>query len=257
MLQFQKIREDDATPKYYQIYKIIKDLFVNGAIKPGEILPSEKILMQGFGVSRVTIRTVMDKLETEGYILKKPGYGTVVLDYSYIYRAKQLSNLSTVLPTVRSKFISLEIVVPEKKIQTLLQLNGGEKVYKLTRLRAIEDENIVFGSAYIVMHEPIHLTRDMFNETTSLYKTLTDQGLKIGGCDETVEARIPGSTKIMGMDNASVLFYRERVTYTSDGRPFEFDSSYCNASLIKYSISSGSYSHMILRNNEREEKNEG
>jgi len=53
----------------------IKNLILNGEIKPGEKLPSEKELSKQFGVSVVTIREALRGLETFGYIEKKKGKG--------------------------------------------------------------------------------------------------------------------------------------------------------------------------------------
>lgn len=248
-MDFQRIDMNDPTPKYYQVYKCIKSGFSDGQLVPDEVLPSESELMDQFGVSRVTIRKAMDKLEQEGYIQRKPGYGTVVLDYQHIFRAARSANLSTVLPGVKSTDIQLEVVDPPKKIQILLCLEPGEKVYKLTRTRTYEGVKVVYGSSFLIMRDPIKLTRDMFDENTSLYAVLERLGVTIDDCDETIEARIPDSEmkKRLDISDEDALFYRERVTFDKSGRPFEFDVSYYNAAKIKYTISSGTYSHVTMQ----------
>ena len=75
MFCFQPIVNSDPTPKYYQIYKVIREAFSEGKLKSDELLPSETNLMEVFNVSRVTIRKAIDKLETEEYVQKKPEIG--------------------------------------------------------------------------------------------------------------------------------------------------------------------------------------
>ena len=255
MFCFQPIDNSEPTPKYYQIYKVIRDAFSEGKLKSDELLPSETNLMEVFNVSRVTIRKAIDKLETEGYVQKKPGYGTVVLDYRHVFRATRLSNLSSCLPGVKSVDIHFDIVIPSKKIQALLMLKDNEKVYRLTRTRIYDNVKIVYSLTYLIMKGSIKLTANMFKENTSLYAILDRFGVVMSGCDETIEARVPDSNikRKLGLSESDVLFYRERVTFDDKKRPFEFDISYYNAAQIKYTISTGNYSHIIIQNKEKTE----
>ncbi|MCG8523163.1 MAG: winged helix-turn-helix domain-containing protein, partial [Pseudomonadales bacterium] len=51
--------------------------------KKGEFLPGEVELAQKLGVSRNTIRQATNKLEYEGLIIRKKGYGTKVAENSF------------------------------------------------------------------------------------------------------------------------------------------------------------------------------
>jgi GntR family transcriptional repressor for pyruvate dehydrogenase complex len=64
------------------IVKEIWNLILNGDLKPGDKLPSERDLVKKFEVSKVTIREALHKLETYGHITKKRGQngGSIILD---------------------------------------------------------------------------------------------------------------------------------------------------------------------------------
>lgn len=55
------------------IYEQIKTLIVQGQLKPGDRLPSERSLMELMGRSRPTVREALRMLEREGFIRTIPG----------------------------------------------------------------------------------------------------------------------------------------------------------------------------------------
>ncbi|MGI6110912.1 MAG: FadR/GntR family transcriptional regulator [Bilifractor sp.] len=56
----------------------IKDMIVQGNMKPGDKLPTEKEMIQRFGVSRSTLREALKVLKAENVITQKRGSGTYV-----------------------------------------------------------------------------------------------------------------------------------------------------------------------------------
>ena len=56
----------------------IKELITSGALKPGDKLPSERKLSEGFGVGRTYVRDAIKKLEFYGILQTLPQSGTVV-----------------------------------------------------------------------------------------------------------------------------------------------------------------------------------
>lgn len=72
-----RIKMDSLRTK---IYIQLKNQLLNGVWKPGDKLPSEKQLCETFGVSRVTIRSVLQQLQMLGMVETKHGDGTYVLE---------------------------------------------------------------------------------------------------------------------------------------------------------------------------------
>ena len=65
-------------PIYLQVAEKIHVDIVSGKHAPGSQLPPEEALRQEYGVSRVTIRSVLKKLENEGLVYRVRGKGTFV-----------------------------------------------------------------------------------------------------------------------------------------------------------------------------------
>ena len=52
----------------------------NGALRPGDKLPTETMVMSKYGVSRTVVREAISGLQSAGYVVTKHGIGTFVLD---------------------------------------------------------------------------------------------------------------------------------------------------------------------------------
>ncbi|HEY9575910.1 MAG TPA: PLP-dependent aminotransferase family protein [Lachnospiraceae bacterium] len=70
----------DKENLYEQIYKYIKGEMLEGTLKPGERLPSTRVLSQSLGVSRSTVDLAYQQLLSEGYISSIPAKGYFVSD---------------------------------------------------------------------------------------------------------------------------------------------------------------------------------
>lgn len=80
-----------------QVYDIIVRKIANGTWKKGEKIPSEIDLARDLGVSRVTLKMALQKLNTLGIIETRVGEGSFVCDFSFRSFLSELlkSNLLT------------------------------------------------------------------------------------------------------------------------------------------------------------------
>lgn len=65
-----------------QVAELLKRRILSGAFAPGDKLPPEVTLAAELDVNRFTVREAMTQLEQLRLIERRPGAGTVVLDYS-------------------------------------------------------------------------------------------------------------------------------------------------------------------------------
>lgn len=70
----------NSTFLYEQVVEQIETLIIEGQLKQGERLPSERDLSQQFGVSRTVIREAVKSLQEKGLLEIRPGVGTFVHD---------------------------------------------------------------------------------------------------------------------------------------------------------------------------------
>ncbi|MBG3128354.1 FadR family transcriptional regulator [Proteus mirabilis] len=83
----QKISRQKAS---HQILEQIKQNISNGTYPIGEKLPSENVLADAFGVSRVPIREALGVLEASGIVTSRQGGGRRVIDHSILSKYEPL-----------------------------------------------------------------------------------------------------------------------------------------------------------------------
>ena len=71
---------DDPEPMYRQIESQLKDFILAGALPPGTRLPTIRALASQLTCGINTTRRAYQDLEAEGFILTRPGRGTVVAE---------------------------------------------------------------------------------------------------------------------------------------------------------------------------------
>ena len=68
----------DGTPIYEQIVRQIKAKIVGGELKPGEALPSMRLLAKELRTSVITTKRAYEELEREGFLITQTGRGSFV-----------------------------------------------------------------------------------------------------------------------------------------------------------------------------------
>ena len=65
-------------PRYYQVYTSLRSRIREGEFQAGDALPSERQLVEDYGVSRITIVKALGMLDQEGLIERQHGKGNFV-----------------------------------------------------------------------------------------------------------------------------------------------------------------------------------
>ena len=78
MLQNQHLNKQIPVPLYFQLEQLLRDEIETGAYPPGSLIPTEKELIEHFGVSRTTVRQAIHDLVQEGLLYRTKSKGTFV-----------------------------------------------------------------------------------------------------------------------------------------------------------------------------------
>lgn len=73
-----KKKSIEKIPSYVPIYDILYSDIIGGKYKNSDLLPSENVLSERYGVSRNTIRQALTILREDGLIRKEQGKGSIV-----------------------------------------------------------------------------------------------------------------------------------------------------------------------------------
>lgn len=231
----------DNTPLYIQLRNILKDQIENEVWTEGTIIPSENEIAKMYHVSRVTVRQALAELAEENYLVKRPGYGTVV------YRNKaSLSNFTLIQSLtnemkemgISNKTIhaNLEVIKPNKSLMKIFDLNPDEYLYNMKRIRGTEEEPVVYSNIYL--RQVVEIPNDKEILYSSLYSYLTNHNIVFNRFEETISA-IEGPSEILAYlemdDNLfRAILKRERFGYNASDKLIEYSINYYNPELYAY-----------------------
>jgi DNA-binding LacI/PurR family transcriptional regulator len=73
-----RIDKTDPLPRHAQVQRILRDLVVNGRLKPGDKIPAELQIADALGVSKMTVNKALLALTADGLFVREVGRGTFV-----------------------------------------------------------------------------------------------------------------------------------------------------------------------------------
>src|SRR5690348_11827498 len=74
-LQDVRLNRHPGASLHHQIFLVMRDQIVSGRYGAADLLPTEDDLTKLFGVSRITVRTALARLESSGLIRRRQGVG--------------------------------------------------------------------------------------------------------------------------------------------------------------------------------------
>lgn len=94
----------NGVPVYRQIVDQVRFQAASGVLRPGEELPSTRVLSAELGVNPMTVSKAYGLLEEEGVVTRRPGLPLVVSDHSAkeTARARAESLARVLAPAVRA-----------------------------------------------------------------------------------------------------------------------------------------------------------
>jgi GntR family transcriptional regulator len=151
--RMSRIDKSSPVPYYYQLQEALKQEIDAGSWLPGELLPSEAELANGFGISRTVIRQALDVLETDAQVSRIKGKGTLVTEPKLRYevaaaagewRVDRLEHVAKV-----SRVVNVRRTVIKGSLGKLLELSADGDVFEITVVHAIDDVAVSLNQLYL------------------------------------------------------------------------------------------------------------
>lgn len=216
-------------PLYQQVYDILRSEIVRGAWRPGELIPTESELMERYGVSRITIRQVLNMLGQDGLIYRQRGRGTFVAHPAVEQGLVRIVNFTEDMRqrgfAARSRVLSLIKTPAPADIADRLRIAEGEELACIERLRLADDEPMSIEKSYLVHRLcPGVLKRHNF-AITSLRETLEHEyGLRLTRAKQVIraDAATRAVAQLLTVPARSPLLLIERLSFSQHAIPVEF-----------------------------------
>jgi DNA-binding GntR family transcriptional regulator len=199
-------------------------------LAPGSKLPTEQELCAQYGVSRITVRQAVSSLVTEGILARQRGRGTYVLPPKI---AARLDSSSSPLEGKASRVVlySFDRISADPWQAGKLGVTAGEPVYRIRRVRLVEEEPISYITLFLLPRHFPEFTRpemesDSFSQLLA-YKT----GLAPERGEETIECIQADAFRsdILRVPVGTSLLVVETRAFLSSGEVMEFSRAYHRA----------------------------
>src|SRR5699024_8467871 len=218
--------------KYEMIAGKIRQRIREEVYPVDSLIPDQVSLAKEFKVSRMTVKKAMDILELEGLILRKRGAGTFVkktalsegltasiMEYEGL--TKQLANQEA-----KSQVISFKLHFPNELIQEKLMLDKHDPIYKIIRLRVVDDAPYILEHTIMNANLIPGINEDILHQ--SIYDYIHKElNLQFGGAHRIIQADKASEydQKYLNCDEHDPILEIEQVVYLEDGTPFEYSRS--------------------------------
>ena len=161
-------KETGTQYKYEELYDALVEKMNSGCWKPHDKILPERELCAQYGVSRITVRDTLKRLEEDGYIYRKQGRGTFVA-------VRQIEQKLTKLYSLREEFaakgiphtnriLSFETVTADEALARSLLISPGDRVYKLVRCLYARSQPYTVETSFIPAAVYPGMTRELIRE---------------------------------------------------------------------------------------------
>ena len=189
----------------------------------GAQLPSEKELASRYGVSPMTIRQALERLQDAGLVTRVLGRGTYV-QRRVIAKGDELTSFSEDMrmrglePSTR--LLGIDLVPAGDDVARDLRTGRSERVLQLERLRLADGEPICLELA----HVPERLSRAVMDAPgASLHELLAEQNAAPHSATRRIRATsaTDRQASLLGLPPASPLLHIVQVFFDERGRPVQ------------------------------------
>ncbi len=235
--------KDYSFPKYKIIYDVLKQRIIDGKYSDNNYqIPDELTLCDEFKCSRMTMKKALDILVSEGFIYRKRGHGSFVL-YKNSYKNSVLQLFDQDLVSFSeltenectSKVLEFQLLFADEEIANKLNIHIQDSVYKIVRLRSLDNEPYLIETTYISTTLVPGLTLEILSN--SLFHFIENEtDLKITSSQRTLRAMIPNEIDIHNLlleVNEPVLELEE-IVYLSNGKIFEYSTTHYRFDKIEF-----------------------
>lgn len=206
---------------------------MNGTHPIGELLPSEKDLINTYGVSRITAKRALDELAEEGLVRRERGRGTFVIggDQRDLVHTPIQANINALMSHL--SVIGLETTVQVKQFEYLqanpwvceqLQLESGALIQKATRIRLYKNKPFSIS----ISHVPEEIGRN-YTEKDLYLKPMVNliqnaAGASIQNVQQTITCTLADETtaSMLEVNIGSPLLKLRRVFITTIGKAVNY-----------------------------------
>jgi GntR family transcriptional regulator len=221
------VRDWLGEAKAKQVYLILRDRILSGALGFGAKLPTENELAEYYAVSRVTVRRALGELARERFIERRRSVGTRV-----IYRAApapMVADISGVLANIADmgrrtavKLLSFDYVPAAGAVAQALGVDAETLLQRSIRVRSVDQVPFSYLTTHVPESVAVTFTRQEL-ASRPLLELLERAGVKVENARQRIGAGLatPDVAQALAIRAGSPLIELVRVVFDQSGRAVE------------------------------------
>ncbi|MCI5504773.1 MAG: GntR family transcriptional regulator [Anaerobutyricum sp.] len=218
---------NNPKPLYQQLRDVLVDAIDSGRWGPNDKIPSENELSVTYGLSRMTVRSVITDLVREGLLYRVQGKGTFVAEKivtvspSYIGIREQLEKMGY---EVNTKIIECQLENCKDAVAKYLQIKSGTTVFKIKRVRYIKEDPISIHISYVNPEYSSQLTPELLEKEQLCVLLNQNYGLQRKKVSETLESVTASDEEatLLSVEKGHPLLLLRDVLYSDHNEPYEY-----------------------------------
>ena len=239
------LERGEPLPLHYQITNDLRQAIKAGKWGVGELFPTDKELMDIYGVSSTTVRRAVSELVHEGWLERIRGKGTFVKKEAVEERLERLTGFFEEVKsrglTPSADVISIcPVDLTEETVKKNPQLSvfGTQKMLLIERVQKIDGNPVVYVKSYWPLEYGRRLAE--FDLTKEAFYEIAENELKLNltNAEQTISAMVAQRkvAKFLDVPVGAPLLVMERVLYAGS-KPVEFAVNIYRADRYKYRVS--------------------
>ncbi len=216
----------DPLPLYHRVYLLLRQQILEGTWLSTQAMPGEHELAASHSVSRITVRRALERLETEGLIVRRRGAGTFTQTPPPEKRRENLRGLleNLLAMGLRTKVSLLEFgyVAAPPYVAAQLEVAPGTLVQKSIRIRLAR--GVPFSHLTAWVPEAIgrkYQAEDL--KARPLLSLLEEAGFPALRAEQVISAKLADSTvaRLLNVEPSSALLWARRQVRGESGQVIE------------------------------------
>ena len=220
----RKVGRRPGTPLHHQIYLLLARQIQEREYPADKPLPSEPDLAMRLGVSRVTLRRTLERLEREGLVVRRRGAGTFPATPKRAVERDDIARLATNLMTLdldtEAELLEMAFGPAGAAVSEALHLPDGSNCLRIGRLRHKAGRPVSHTTIHVPARYCETLTRQRLGDRP-VSVVLEEAGYIPARADQalTVSVADPAVAEALALEPGAPLLAMRRVLFGEDGKP--------------------------------------
>lgn len=227
MTAWKDILKEGPVPLYYQLEQHLRERIVSREFAPGSCMPTEDMICNQYGVSRITVRRALDALQEDRLIQRRRGVGSFVTDRPSGINSHLTGSLREFLAAAAALDTRTLSVAKESsplEVAKSLRLPAGHEVLRLKLVGSLKGQGAVaFLNIWVPLEVGVDFAATLRSEIPIVRQVEQALEAKLSRAEQFIQPDHAGveAGRHLGIDPNTPILRVKRIYYAQPDTPIE------------------------------------